>query len=155
MDFCFFNLGFPYTKHRLLAGVTFSFIPGKVWNYKQPLFLILPITKFILLFCLFQILDECYRVIREVMTKKQTLLNSTELLSELRDMTQTASNHFKEHVIPANKGNRPMLTMNPPTIFTSTCFPMASGPVIKMEDRFLIENHQRKEISELKSKVIA
>ena len=89
------------------------------------------------------------------MANKQTRLKSIDLLTELRDMTFTASNHFKEHVIPASKGVQQMLTVNPASIFASFCLPTVAAPVIKMEDRSPIESHQQKEISELKSKVIS
>jgi F-box protein 28 len=49
-------------------------------------------------------LDECYRVLREVVVHKN-LPKSFELLQELRDISSMAMEHFEEHIVPTLKKN--------------------------------------------------
>lgn len=95
-------------------------------------------------------LDEFYRLCRVVMTT-QTRLNSHQLLKEFRDLTSTACNHLVEHIVPTMKATK-MLAIIPASTTSSSNYPLSAAPVFKMEDRLLIDS-QRKEISELKSKV--
>lgn len=95
-------------------------------------------------------LDEFNRLCRVVMTT-QTRLISHELLDELEDLTSTACNHFKERIIPAMKSTKISAIIPTGIPASSSNYPI-STPVFRMEDRLLIDS-QRKQISELKSKV--
>jgi len=68
-------LSMTYYKYTVLG--VFCFIPGKV-------------------------LDECYRVLREVIVHKNPP-KSYELLQELRDISSMAMEHFEEHIVPTMK----------------------------------------------------
>lgn len=50
-------------------------------------------------------LDECYRVLREVVVHKNPP-KSYELLQELRDISSMAMEHFEEHIVPTMKRNQ-------------------------------------------------
>lgn len=50
-------------------------------------------------------LDECYRVLREVIVHKNPP-KSYELLQELRDISSMAMEHFEEHIVPTMKRNQ-------------------------------------------------
>ncbi|XP_057380767.1 F-box only protein 28-like [Daphnia carinata] len=71
-------LSMTYYKYTVLG--VFCFIPGKV-------------------------LDECYRVLREVVVHKNPP-KSYELLQELRDISSMAMEHFEEHIVPTMKRNQ-------------------------------------------------
>lgn len=92
-------------------------------------------------------MDESYRVLREVMAKKQTQipLDFHELLDELDDLTYTATNHFNEHIRPSIKRKKKLATRK----FISSHRPPSK---LTKKDLLLI-NSQRKKISELESKV--
>lgn len=70
-------LSMTYYKYTVIG--VFCFIPGKV-------------------------LDECYRVLREVIVHKNPP-KSYELLQELRDISSMAMEHFEEHIVPTMKKN--------------------------------------------------
>ena len=52
-----------------------------------------------------QVLDECYKVLREVVVHKNPP-KSYELLQELRDISSMAMEHFEEHIVPTMKRNQ-------------------------------------------------
>ena len=52
-----------------------------------------------------QVLDECYRILREVIVHKNPP-KSYELLQELRDISSMAMEHFEEHIVPTMKKNQ-------------------------------------------------
>lgn len=58
--------------------------------------------------CAFKVLDECYRVLREVVVHKNPP-KSYELLQELRDISSMAMEHFEEHIVPTMKRNQQVL----------------------------------------------
>lgn len=92
---------------------------------------------------------------KEVMANQHTQLDSGEILSELDYITDTATEHFEENILPEIE-RREMFDdscSSRDSTSSSTSFPSAGPPKFKLEDRLLIEN-QRKEIADLKSKVI-
>ncbi len=98
-------------------------------------------------------MDECYRVIKVVITNQQKKLNYS-LKKELNDIYHMAVNHYEEHSFPGIK-RRQELTMKTPSQRISS-FPTSNSPKgpseLKPEDRRLIDTLQ-KENSELKLKV--
>ncbi|EFX70553.1 hypothetical protein DAPPUDRAFT_61180 [Daphnia pulex] len=113
------HLSTTYYKYAV-AGM-FCFIPGKV-------------------------LDECYRVLREVVVHKNPP-KSYELLQELRDISSMAVEHFKEHIDPTMKRNQMINT----AIRNSS--PRFIRCVADADDSLLI-NSQERQIVDLKTKVI-
>ena len=90
------------------------------------------------------------------MANQHNRLDSGELLSELNDITDTAIRHFDGHILPEIEERNVMLDDSYSSSRDgtySTFFPSAGPPKFKLEDRLLIEN-QRKEIADLKSKVM-
>ena len=82
------------------------FIPGKVsfeisWLTCFFFCFILILTNF----CFIQVLDLCYRVLREFEVNK----NRIELLKELNDMSSMAIEHFQEQIVPGIKRNRSII----------------------------------------------
>ena len=76
---------------------------GKYWNKLANV-----VFCFILIltnFCFIQVLDLCYRVLREFVVNKNPTV-SNEVLKELRDMSSMAFEHFEEQIVPTIKGNR-------------------------------------------------
>ena len=90
------------------------------------------------------------------MTNQQNKLQPHEFTKELNDIFSTATNHFKEHIVPSLKRNQKLPNMS--TLFSqrisipnSFNLPITTKE-LKLEDRRLIDN-LRKDNSELKSKV--
>ena len=86
-----------YYKYTVLG--VFCFIPGKVILEKPLMWLFMTDC------CVIQVLDECYRVLREVVVHKNPP-KSYELLQELRDISSMAMEHFEEHIVPTMKRNQ-------------------------------------------------
>ncbi len=135
-----------------------SFTPGlftlsfleKYLQLNNPFLCILYLI--IILLTIFQVLDECYRLLRVVMSQKQPLLNVDDVLRELRGMNTAASDHFTKRIIPANKGAQGLQMISTGISSSYSCLTVNEAPVFKTEDRLLIDR-QRNEISNLRSKV--
>ena len=70
-----------------------------------------------LIHCCFKVLDECYRVLREVVVHKNPP-KSYELLQELRDISSMAMEHFEEHIVPTLKRHQTLANALRPRPFT-------------------------------------
>lgn len=100
-------------------------------------------------------MDECYRLLRVVIGRKETILNRDDVLRELHYLTTAANEHFKERVIPTNKGTQGLEMASTGISYSYSSLTKtdaATAPVFSTKDRLLIDKHQ-KEISDLKSKV--
>ena len=96
-------------------------------------------------------MDECYRILKVVMTNQQQGLNYNQSIREVDDIHDMACSHFREHILPAIATNQKKTTNTSQRIFVPTVLTTVPSQV-KLEDSNIIEN-LRKENSELKSKV--
>jgi len=99
----------------------------------------------------FQFLDEYYRLIKVVMTSQQNTVDYS-IMKEVTDIYHMALDHYKEHILPVIERNQKLATNSQQISFPTFSWP-ALPSEIKSKDDALIDN-QRKEISELKSKVL-
>ena len=88
-----------------------------------------------------------------MMSNQLNRLDSYEFLKELNDMCTMANDHFKEHILPDLLKRKQKLS----TISRGISYPINYLPEVplehELEDRLYINIDQRKENSELKSKV--
>ncbi|XP_046644411.1 F-box only protein 28-like isoform X2 [Daphnia pulicaria] len=108
-----------------------------------------------------KVLDECYRLLREIVVLKNiSFTKSYELLQEFTDISSMAMEHFEEHILPTMKRNQMINTAirNSSPRFNSCDTDAAdndseSGIELVVQQNHLLINSQERQIVDLKTKV--